>query len=327
MKTLFWNCRGLGSLSAVRALREVIRSSRPLVVCLVETKCDRHRCEIVRVKLGFDCCFAVPARGRSGGLALFWNNMTEVSVASYSGFHIDFILNYKGSVHVTLFYGNPRTSLRHLSWRLLRKLRELINLPWCVIGDFNEICTFSETTSRNLSRQAYMEHFREVLMDCGLMDLGYKGSKYTYSNRRQGSEEVASRLDRAVGDDLWVDKFPNATIEHLISHRSDHCPLLLNFDGITQVTSKLFRFESMWMRDASFVDMVKDSWTSNDTSISLSYKLADLSQHLKSWNKREFGNVGSHLKNLKEELAVVRQGFRSQVSTEKEKKIVSEIDE
>ncbi|CAM8995780.1 unnamed protein product [Rhodiola kirilowii] len=327
MKLLVWNCRGLGSSSAVRALQEVIRSYRPLVVGLIESKSDCRRCELVRVKLGFDCCFAVPARGRSGGLVLFWNNSSDVSVVSYSGFHIDFLLNYKGSVHVTIFYGNPRTCLRHRSWDLFRKLRELIKLPWCVVGDFNEICTSSETTSRNVSRLIHMEHFREVLMDCGLMDLGYKGSKFTYSNRRQGSEEVVSRLDRAVGDDLWVDRFPNAIIEHLISHRSDHCPLLLSFDGNTQSHHKLFRFESMWMRDASLVDMIKDSWTPNNTSISLNHKLADLSQHLKSWNKRNFGNVGSHLKRLKEELAVTRQGFRSQASTEKEKQIASEIDE
>ncbi|CAM8982876.1 unnamed protein product [Rhodiola kirilowii] len=327
MKALVWNCRGIGSPHAVRALKEVIRSSCPLVVGLIETKCGSRRCEIVRISLGFDCCFVVPARGRSGDLALFWNNSTNVEVVSYSGFHIDFLLSYKGSAHITLFYGSPKATLRHKSWDLMRKMRRLISVPWCVIGDFNEICTFSETTSRNVSRQNNMDRFRNVLLDCGLMDLGYKGYKFTYSNRRQGSEEVASRLDRAVGDDLWVDRFPNAIVEHLISHRSDHCPLLLSFDGIIQVNHKLFRFESMWMRDTSLVDMVRDSWTPNKTGITLNSKLTDLSQHLNRWNKRNFGNVGSHLKRLKEELAVVRQGNRSHASTEKEKKITSDIDE
>ncbi|KAL9685584.1 hypothetical protein QQ045_023035 [Rhodiola kirilowii] len=86
MKILVWNCRGLGSSSAVRALQELIRVYRPLVVGIVESKSSSSRCEVVRVKLGFDCCFAVPARGRSGGLALFWNNMSDVSVVSYSGY-------------------------------------------------------------------------------------------------------------------------------------------------------------------------------------------------------------------------------------------------
>ncbi|KAL9669679.1 hypothetical protein QQ045_007226 [Rhodiola kirilowii] len=269
--------QGLGSPTAVRALKEVIKASNPPVVGLFESKSDCNCCELIRVKLGFDCCFAVPACGRSGGLVLLWNNSTDVSVVSYSDFHIDFILKYKVYVHITLFYGHPRTSLRYKSWRLLRKLRELIRLPWCVIGDFNEICNFSETTSRNLSRCVNMELFRNVLLDCGLMDLGYKGSKFTFSNRRQGLAEVECRLDRAVGDDLWIDLFPNACIEHLVSHHSDHCPLLLKLDGNNEDHDKRFRFESMWTRDASLADTVNSAWNSNADFAPMADKLADLS--------------------------------------------------
>ncbi|CAM8926103.1 unnamed protein product [Rhodiola kirilowii] len=327
MKILVWNCRGLGSSSAVRALQELIRVYRPLVVGIVESKSSSSRCEVVRVKLGFDCCFDVPARGRSGGLALFWNNMSDVSVVSYSGYHINFTLNNKGPAQVTIFYGNPRTNLRQLSWNLIRKLRELINMPWCIIGDFNAICNFSETTSKNLSRQVFMEHFRDVLLDCGLMDLGYKGSKFTFSNKRQGMEEVRSRLDRAVGDDLWVNKFPNASIKHLVSHRSDHCPLLLNLDGISGGHHNYFKFESMWMRDASLSVTVSNSWNPYGDNVSIGDKLADLSQQLKIWNRNSFGNVNSHLKRLKGDLAAIRQGTRSPEAADNEKRIAKEIDE
>ncbi|KAL9690014.1 hypothetical protein QQ045_010407 [Rhodiola kirilowii] len=314
-------------LGQVRALQELIRVHRPLVVGLVESKSDSSRCEKVRVKLGFDCCFAVPARGRSGGLVLFWNNMTDVSVVSYSGFHIDCTLNNKGPVHVTIFYGNPRTSLRHVSWNLIRKLRELINQPWCIIGDFNEICYYSESSSRNRSRHVYMEHFRDVLRECGLVDLGFKGTKFTYSNKRQGCEEVRSCVDRAVGDDLWLNKFPNASVEHLVSHHSDHCPLLFKLDGISGGQNKLFRFESMWMRDASLADIISKTWNPSVDSASMNDKLAFLSQNLKIWNIKCFGNVNSQLKRLNGELDAVRQGLRSHETIDNEKRIAKEIDE
>ncbi|CAM8912119.1 unnamed protein product [Rhodiola kirilowii] len=324
MKVLAWNCRGIGSPSAVRALKEVIRSSSPLVVGLIETKCGNRRCEIVRLKLGFDCCFVVPARGRSGGLALFWNNSTDVSVVSFSGFHIDFTLRHRGSVHVTLFYGNPRSSLRHKSWDLIRRLRGLINLPWCVIGDFNEIFNFSESTSSNLSRRGLMENFRQALLDCELMDLGFKGSKFTYSNKRKGYDEIQCRLDRAVGDVLWVEKYPNSVIQHLISHRSDHCPLLLSMDGVIRAKGKPFRFEAMWMRDSSFADTVNKNWNPNGN---MSDKLIHLTQQLKVWNRKSFGHVGNHLRKLKKDLAEVRLCRRTQFTSEKEKSISNEIDE
>ncbi|KAL9664958.1 hypothetical protein QQ045_020367 [Rhodiola kirilowii] len=299
MKILAWNCRGLGSSSAVCALKKTICSSRPLVVGITETKCGSHRCEVIRVKLGFDCCFVVPARGRSGGLALFWNNTTEVDVVSYSGFHIDFRLKHKVSVHITLFYGNPKASLRYKSWDLIRKMRRLISLPWCVIGDFNEICEFSEFTSTNLSHRANMEQFRQVLLDSGLMDLGYKGSKFTYTNKRQGRDEIQCKLDRAIGDDLWIDRYPNTIVQHLVSHHSDHCPLLLNLDGITRVQEKPFRFESMWMRDANITDII------NKTGFLMAALL-----------------ISSHISP-----STFRQGTRTKASSDKEKSIAKEIDE
>ncbi|CAM8880508.1 unnamed protein product [Rhodiola kirilowii] len=324
MKILAWNCRGLGYSSAVRALKEVISSSCPLVVGIIETKCGSRRCEDVRIQLGFDCYFVVPACGRSGGLALFWNNITDVDVVSYSGFHIDFRLSHKGFVHITLFYGNHKASLRYKSWDLMRKLRRLIRSPWCLLGDLNEICGFSESTSSNLSRRANMEQFRQALLDCGLMDLGYKGSKFTYSNKRLGRDEVRCRLDRAVGDELWVDRYPNMTVQHLTSHHSDHSPLFLNLDGVINVQEKPFKFESMWMRDASITDTINRNWNPNGR---ISEKLSHLSQHLQIWNKKSFGNVGNQLRRLKEELIEVRQGMCTRASSEKEKSITNDIDE
>ncbi|CAM8916564.1 unnamed protein product [Rhodiola kirilowii] len=324
MKALVWNCRGIGSPAAVRALKEVIRSSKAVIVGLIETKCGKRRCEIIRVQLGFECCFVVPARGRSGGLALFWKNTMDVSIISYSCFHIDFLLNHKGPAHVTLFYGNPKPSLRHKSWELIRRLRRINNMPWCVVGDFNEITRYSESTSTNLSRSGQMERFRQVLMDCGLMDLGFKGSMFTYSNKRQGLDEIQCRLDRAVVDDLWVQKYPKSVIQHLVSHHSDHCPILLNIDEGEMVQERQFRFESMWMRDSGLVDIVNKSW---NVSGNMHDKLSQLSQQLKVWNKKSFGNVGDHLKRLKEELDAVRQGGRTNLTSEKEKSIARDIDE
>ncbi|KAL9691816.1 hypothetical protein QQ045_012243 [Rhodiola kirilowii] len=80
MSLIAWNCRGLGSSSTIRAVKDVVSASRPAIVGLIETKATKKRCEEVRLKLGFRCCFCVPARGRSGGLALFWKDESEKKV-------------------------------------------------------------------------------------------------------------------------------------------------------------------------------------------------------------------------------------------------------
>lgn len=46
--------------------------------------------------------------------------------------------------------------------------------------------------------QTHMRDFREVLSDCNLLDLGWKGCPFTFSNKRKGDTEARARLDRAV---------------------------------------------------------------------------------------------------------------------------------
>ena len=44
-----------------------------------------------------------------------------------------------------------------------------------------------------------MQEFRETLLQCGLMDLGFQGNIFMWSNGREGEGFVQERLDRAYG--------------------------------------------------------------------------------------------------------------------------------
>lgn len=69
--------------------------------------------------------------------------------------------------------------------------------------------------------------FRDALNDCGLVDLGFVGLPFTYDNGREGAANVKVCIDRASADTNWRDFFADATLYHLVSSCSDHCPLLL----------------------------------------------------------------------------------------------------
>lgn len=45
-----------------------------------------------------------------------------------------------------------------------------------------------------------MLDFREVLTDCALMDLGFRGPKYTWCNKREGTNSISERLDRFMAN-------------------------------------------------------------------------------------------------------------------------------
>lgn len=91
MKTLSWNCRGLGNTSAVRALSRLIRIENPSLVFLMETHLKANEMDRLRIKCGFSCGLAVDCAGQGrerSGLALFWSDSLDVDVQSYSLNHI-----------------------------------------------------------------------------------------------------------------------------------------------------------------------------------------------------------------------------------------------
>lgn len=73
-----------------------------------------------------------------------------------------------------------------------------------------------------------MEMFRSALMDCALVDLGYEGNRFTWSNNREAPDTVRCRLDRVCASTSWTDLFPDAYVEHLKYPGSDHIPILLH---------------------------------------------------------------------------------------------------
>lgn len=84
MKIPSGNCRGMGSPRAVRSLKDVISSSSPDIVGLIETKLTTKRCEDLRCKLGFCECFPVNCHGKTGGLAILWKEEVSVVIKSFS---------------------------------------------------------------------------------------------------------------------------------------------------------------------------------------------------------------------------------------------------
>ncbi|KAL9662194.1 hypothetical protein QQ045_027026 [Rhodiola kirilowii] len=146
------------------------------------------------------------------------------------------------------------------AYALIRKLQTISNLPWCIIGDFNEILHFGDMSRNSWHRSKLMMQFRAVLVDCQLSEIAYRGSKYTYSNRRKVSEETKCRLDRAVANPAWRQIFKDDVVHHLTTFHSDHSPIHLCLTKPTVRRSGLFRFETMWTRDQRFKEVVSTQW-------------------------------------------------------------------
>lgn len=80
-------------------------------------------------------------KGTEGGLALLWKNEGGVEIKDSCNHYIDceVICEQVGRWCYTGFYGCPEGYRRYESWDLLKHLAGSSQLPWCILGDFNDI--------------------------------------------------------------------------------------------------------------------------------------------------------------------------------------------
>ena len=100
----------------------------------------------------------------------------------YSHNHIDMEAheNMGRNWRITRFYGQPNRSRRHLSWHLLRSLNESSSLPWCYMGDFNDIICNTEKMGGSAQPSSLIKGFCDALSDCNLQDLPLQGYPFTW---------------------------------------------------------------------------------------------------------------------------------------------------
>jgi ribonuclease HI len=309
MSCLSWNCRGLGNPCTVQELAYLVRAKDPSAVFLCETWSNDEHLENLRCRLHFNNKLLVPSNKKGGGLALFWNKSFDLSVLSYSCNHIDTVVHSGTSDawRLTFVYGAPETHLRVETWNLLRRLSGQLQLPWCCIGDFNEIILSTEMQGRRPRPERQMKEFRNVLDDCGMLDLGFRGSPFTWCNNRDPPNTTWVRLDRGVATVDWINKFGGARLEHLDVTNSDHKCLHLELEPCNQPHSlrKPFRFEEIWTSDSGCESTIQTAWDKRCDGTAMFQvwsKLKNCKKGLGNWSRQSFGNVTRQLAQKRQQL-------------------------
>lgn len=134
-----------------------------------------------------------------------------------------------------------------------------IKEPWLCIGDFNDILVSHEKEWGKHKIFGKMQHFQNMVNQCGFIDLGFNGPKFTWSNKRDTQVHVWERLDRAFANAKWIRLYENYKVQHLPLVGSDRRPILLDTAPKVKV-HRCFHFRAMWIRHESFLDQIKHSW-------------------------------------------------------------------
>ncbi|KAH7526808.1 hypothetical protein JRO89_XSUnG0053100 [Xanthoceras sorbifolium] len=217
-------CKGLGNPRTFRSLRSLLRGLCPSLVFLSETRLDVGSVDRLKNSLCFEGGFEVARVGLSDGLLLLWKDDIDVEIKSFSKGHIDSVINDAegGRWRFTGFYGEPKQVNRGLSWTLLRRLGGLFSLSWLVGGDFNEIVSDVEKSGGSFRGATAMSNFRSAINDCCLIDMGFQGNCFIWSNRQSFDQCIQERLDRSLCTLQWRIQFPKAL---------DCCLIDMGFQG------------------------------------------------------------------------------------------------
>ena len=66
-------------------------------------------------------------------------------------------------------------------------------------------------------RKFEMNSFHDMVDECGFVDLGFVGHKFTWKGRRSGGV-VLERLDQAFARNSWLEKNPTIRVQHIKAH-------------------------------------------------------------------------------------------------------------
>jgi hypothetical protein len=173
---------------------------------------------------------------------------------------------------------------------------------WLCLGDFNEIANQTKKVGGRIRNEAQMRAFRAILSNCLLNDLGYRGSKFTWSNKRYLGEFIKERLDRALATAGWCANFPEDSVEVMAARSSNHRHLWVSFTSPPIRIPRIFRFEASWNVSEDCADVIKNARSevgdTGSSSKAILQKLRQCQQALSCWSSSKFGSFTRTLKGL-----------------------------
>ena len=155
------------------------------------------------------------------------------------------VLNSNSSWLFTAIYASPRSAERHFLWNNSNKVAELHDMPWVIAGDFNETLTAEDKFGDRAVGVNSSLRFKEYLDNCNMIDIGFSGPRFTWTNKREVQALIQVRLDRFFVNPSWFLLYPEARVMHLARCHSDHCPVMIELlPRTTRERERPFKFQT-----------------------------------------------------------------------------------
>jgi len=200
----------------------------------------------------------------SGGISVLWCNKS---------IHASVLLKEQRAIHMLLYdpvcpqmsvvsgiYAPAQVHQKPSFWTHPKDLNGVMDSPWCLIGDFNEL---EHANDKRGGRILSPSHFDKInSFQNGIHGSSVKciGSPFTWKKRLH-MHLIYERLDRAIIREDWGQLYPHTYITHGCFTCSDHCPIILTTDSrVDRPKAHPFRYQNFWSQYPESTKRIRNSW-------------------------------------------------------------------
>ena len=302
-----WNIRGLNHPSKQFEISKFVFSNHLDVLGITESKVRMPNQEKIQKTLLPSWTFVNNSQPNSvDRIWVGWNSAKvnlNVILITQQLIHVT-ITSIDLSVHfeASFIYGYNTIQDRRALWRDLRMISSSIgDKPWVSLGDFNVILDPREYFGGNLGIDHGALEFADLVHDACLQDLRYTGMLFTWNN-----STIRKKLDRAMVNPEWLEKYPISFTHFLPPGISDHSPFVINILNRNKRKGMPFKFYNCWTSLDQFPHVVHNTWTTpmeGNMQFQLFFKLKNLEFALKKLAKESIGNAKLKADKAREDLS------------------------
>ena len=324
MKSFFWNIRGLNGASRKSSVSAWIRLNRPLLGALLETHVLEENLSGIlnTVTPGWRYEANYSEDAENGRIVVVWDPSISVIVYYKSPQMVlcgvfNPVTGHEFSV--AFIYARNRFEQRVSLWEKIKELSNSSRLsqsPWIILGDFNQVLSVSEIYS--LSQPIYciqgMEDLNECLAASGVFDLTYRGCYFTWTNKSPTNPK-SRKLDRALINEAWLERYPDSNAYFDAPGSSDHSPCLISLGTSTSIRKTRFLYYNMFSSHPDFLKLLEEAWRQpiipSSHMFSFYQRLRSAKECCKRINRTSFSDIQ---KRSKEAFAIL-EDIQRQVLT------------
>ncbi|XP_071928124.1 uncharacterized protein [Coffea arabica] len=313
MKALVWNYQGVGSPLTVPQLREANNLLSPNMIFLSETINRFNYMKKVQKILRFEESVIVEAMDRKEGMSLFWNNDVEVKQVVTTALTIikALVLDPDNQIEWWFIgvYMSCDANIRRQQWNVLTKRKQLWGDKWLLARDFNDILFNEEKWGGRAREDRSFKDFNSFIQNNSLVDLGFNGNPWTWSNNWEDEGEIRQSLDRGLSSKNWCQNFDKAKCQHVETLGSDHSMLLIdNWPRIEKRRSRFF-FDKRWLKREEINQVVEQAWkqiVEGNRMYRITRQVANCRVALLKWKNSFTGNTLLRINQVKQQIKEIK---------------------